>query len=329
MSDPKTLKDPSQIKPSDSLDETGSLNPVAADSVPPVSEISESSEILSYSSSHTADASIFGAYRSDEALDEWDEEYDGNPMEAEVGANPETPGKLALEEVLSTEAKLEAMIFASPNPMKASEILEVLQDETLTTQRIESVLDGLCKYYENRAGGFKLEYLKGLGYQFRSVAAAAPIMERMFATRPRPISRAALETLAIIAYRQPVTRAQVERVRGVDAGSIIKNLLDRNLVACVGRKEDSGRPMLFGTTDEFLKVFRLDSLKDLPPLESFQIKKEVLEEALAKLDGADSVDLEEFVGDQEKNPDSKVDFDIRDSLEASGGELDPGGENFN
>jgi len=123
-------------------------------------------------------------------------------------------------------------------------------------------------------------------------------MEKMFASRPRPISRAALETLSIIAYRQPVTRAEVEFIRGVDAGSIFKTLLERDLVKCVGRKEIVGRPMLFGTSDEFLKVFNLSSIKDLPPLESFQPSREMVQGAMERIEGQDElVDVEEYIAD--------------------------------
>jgi segregation and condensation protein B len=124
-------------------------------------------------------------------------------------------------------------------------------------------------------------------------------MERMFASRPRPISRAALETLAIIAYRQPVTRAEVEFIRGVDAGSIFKTLLERDLIKCTGRKEIVGRPMLFGTTDNFLTVFNLSSIKDLPPLESFQPSREMVQGAMEKLEGQQDelVDVEEYIAD--------------------------------
>jgi segregation and condensation protein B len=145
--------------------------------------------------------------------------------------------------------------------------------------------------YRERGGGFRLENLRKHGYQFRTVQAASPLMARMFASRPRPLSRAALETLAIIAYRQPVTRADVEFIRGVDSGSIIKNLLDRELVACVGRREDAGRPMLFGTSAEFLKVFNLQSLDELPPLSSFQPAQDVIREAKSRLNhGFDDVE---------------------------------------
>lgn len=217
---------------------------------------------------------------------------DGQPSPAR------TQTMLRFEEALTLEGQIEAVVFAAPRPLSAEEILDIVQidDGAYTVRDVEVVLNNLVRLYQERNGGFRLEVLKG-AYQFQSVPAAAPLMERLFASRPRPISRAALETLAIIAYRQPVTRADVEYIRGVDAGSIIKNLLERNLITCVGRKEDSGRPMLFGTTPYFLEVFRLNTLKDLPPLTAFQPAPETVSEAAQKLAGDDEVDVAGFIDD--------------------------------
>lgn len=215
------------------------------------------------------------------------------------GASARTPydGSL-MEEMLSLEAKVEAILFASPKPVKPAEIEELIGDEGTNSKDIVHALDRLTEFYETRSGGFKLEYLKNLGYQFRTVAAAGPIMERMFSSRPRPLSRAAMETLAIIAYRQPTTRAEIEFIRGVDAGSILKNLLERDLVKCVGRKADAGRPMVFGTTDEFLRVFRLGSLEELPSLDSFQTDPELIKTAMEKLNSEEAVSVEGFIADE-------------------------------
>ncbi|MFW7378193.1 MAG: SMC-Scp complex subunit ScpB [Oligoflexus sp.] len=212
---------------------------------------------------------------------------------------------LNFTEALNLEGQVEALLFASAKPLKSTDILEILQEDSDTDpslKDIEKTIQSLVRWYEERSGGFRLESIKGQGYQFQTVPAAAALMERLFSSRPRPLSRAALETLSIIAYRQPVTRADVEYVRGVDAGSIIKNLLDRSLIACVGRKEDSGRPMLFGTTDEFLKVFRLQKLSDLPPLASFQPSAEAISRAMDDLsedeaNQSEGVDVEPFIGD--------------------------------
>lgn len=213
--------------------------------------------------------------------------------------NEDAQDGLHLREALSLQAQVEAIIFASPKPLKSSEIAEIIKDldDEVSTSAVDGVVSHLMKQYREHGGGFSLVHEPGTGYQFQTVPAASQLMEKMFSSRPRPLSRAALETLSIIAYKQPSTRAEIEYVRGVDAGSIIKNLLDRELIKCVGRKEDAGRPMLFGTTPEFLKVFKLNTLDDLPPLASFQPPSEIIKNS--QIDIQDSVDVEEFVGDRD------------------------------
>ena len=231
-------------------------------------------------------------------LPEDDGEADGEPVEGFSLQSPEMAAKMqVMHENMPLRAQLEAAIFAAPAPIKADELLNLVSHK-IGLPEIEAELASLKQEYEEKQGGFTLESIKGVGYQFQTNPVAAPIMATMFASRPRPLSRAALETLAIIAYRQPCTRAAVEYIRGVDAGSIIKNLLDRNLIRCVGRKEDAGRPMLFGTTDEFLQVFGIPSIKDLPPLSAFQPTSDTMRESLKELDQIDgAVAVEGFVAD--------------------------------
>ncbi len=105
-------------------------------------------------------------------------------------------------------------------------------------------------------------------------------VRQLLAGRPVKLSRAQLETLAIIAYRQPITRPEVDEIRGVDSGGTVKALLDRGLIRVLGKKEEPGRPMLYGTTKEFLEFFNLKDLKDLPTLREFY---ELNEESMAKI----------------------------------------------
>lgn len=224
---------------------------------------------------------------------------------------------------LSLDAQIEAIVFASSKPVKAAEIVDIVQGGR-TLREIEVILDDLVRFYHERRGGFRLEYLPGMGYQFRTDIAAAPVMERMFASRPRPLSRAAQETLSVIAYRQPITRAEVEFVRGVDAGSIFKTLLDKNLIECVGRKNETGRPMLFGTTEEFLRVYGLASLKDLPTLMSVQPSMEMVNSAEQRIQGASAVDPGDF-GPDDDDAIEQMDYTARLGLEPTGGDLDQGG----
>ena len=196
-----------------------------------------------------------------------------------------------MEKKETLHASLEALIFASPKAISASEMEEILKEEEVTTEEVSEALSELVKKYAEGSYGFFIELTATGEYQFRTKQEFSPILERLFQAKPRTLSRAAQETLAIIAYRQPVTRVDIEFIRGVDAGSIIKNLLDRGLIKCVGRKEEVGRPMLFGTTQDFLRVFQISKLSDLPPLESFQPSKETMGTALEKIAGNESADV--------------------------------------
>ncbi len=213
----------------------------------------------------------------------------------------------SLSEELTIFGKIESIVFASPKPMRAVEIHDLLAEQGYTLKEIQDACDELIEFYRDRAGGFHLKYIKRMGYQFQTTPAAKSLMEKQFASRPRPLSRASLETLAVIAYRQKlskgVTRAEVEFIRGVDAGSIFKTLVERNLLTCIGRKEIPGRPMMFGVTDEFLKIFQLGSINDLPPLESFQTPQDILDAANQKITAFEAeqegVDTEQFIADEE------------------------------
>lgn len=189
---------------------------------------------------------------------------------------------------------IEAVIFAAPEPVRVSQMVEILEGQG-SEQEIVQAVDALEEFYLRRPGGFRLENLGKLGYQFRTVEQVSRIMERQFAAHARPLTRSALETLSVIAYRQPCTRADIEFVRGVDAGSIITGLLAKNLITCVGRKEEVGRPMVFGTTDEFLKVFRLGSLRELPSLQSFQPPIEILQGAMLDTEEPVRLDVEGLI----------------------------------
>ena len=187
---------------------------------------------------------------------------------------------------------IEALVFASPAPMDVAAIAAVLE---VDKQEVAEVCERLVAEYEQRAGGFRF-CRTAKGYQFQTIVAASSVLQRI--KRVRPLSRAALETLSIVAYRQPLTRAEIEHIRGVESGNLVRSLLDRGLLACVGRKDGVGKPLLFGTTGEFLKVFGLRSLDDLPALSSFQDKREVLQAAEEKIGDkfkADDIGLEEEI----------------------------------
>jgi len=158
---------------------------------------------------------------------------------------------------------LEAMIFVSVQPISLERMAGVLTD--CARKDLKEVLDELEQEYEERGGALEIVQVAN-GYQFRTRAEFAPWIGKMRQQRFARLSRAALETLAIVAYRQPVTRAEAEAIRGVDSGAVLGTLLERRLLRILGRKEVPGRPILYGTTPEFLELFGLKNLKDLPTL---------------------------------------------------------------
>lgn len=157
---------------------------------------------------------------------------------------------------------IEALLFASEAPLTAADLARA--DETLDEDQVEALLAELQQEYEAEGRAFTITEIAG-GYQLLTRPEYAHVLER-YHTVPvsSRLSGAALETLAIIAYRQPVGRAEVEEIRGVGAGGVLKTLLERNLVEVVGRGEGLGRPLLYGTTRYFLEHFGFRSLEELP-----------------------------------------------------------------
>jgi segregation and condensation protein B len=134
--------------------------------------------------------------------------------------------------------------------------------------RVAQALDQLAGHYRDGVSGVVLQEVAG-GWQLRSAPDNAEFARRFLRVKPQRLTRAALETLAIVAYRQPVTRPEIEDVRGVDSGAVVKALLERKLVRILGRKEEPGRPILYGTTREFLEFFAVKDLSSLPTLREF------------------------------------------------------------
>jgi segregation and condensation protein B len=157
---------------------------------------------------------------------------------------------------------VEALLFASETPLSAADLARV--DEGLDEEQVEQLVAELRREYEREGRAFGIYEIAG-GYQLLTRPEFAPVLER-FDTVPvsSRLSQPALETLAIIAYRQPVGRAEVEEIRGVGAGGVLKTLQERGLIEVVGRGEGLGRPLLYGTTRTFLEHFGFRSLDDLP-----------------------------------------------------------------
>jgi segregation and condensation protein B len=160
---------------------------------------------------------------------------------------------------------VEALLFGADGPLRVDRLAEVLEVERAV---VLQVLEELAAEYTTVSRGFFLQEVAG-GYQLRTRPEFSDYLRRLGRARPFKFSRPALETLAIIAYRQPVTRTEIEYLRGVDSGSVLKTLLDKHLVRILGKKDVPGKPAIYGTTREFLELFGLSDLAALPTLKEF------------------------------------------------------------
>jgi len=160
-------------------------------------------------------------------------------------------------------AILEALIFASETPLTPERAADVLTD--MEKKEILPLFEELGREYETRGGGILLVQVAG-GFQFRTRPDMASWIRKLKAARPAMLSPAALETLAVVAYRQPLVKSEIDRIRGVDVSGALKGLLEKKLVRIVGRKDVPGKPIIYGTTKRFLEVFNLKDLSELPTL---------------------------------------------------------------
>jgi segregation and condensation protein B len=160
---------------------------------------------------------------------------------------------------------VETLLFLAERPLGVEEIRQATGVEPA---RIERALDQISGHHRDGISGIVLHEVAG-GWQLRTSPDNADFARRFLRVKPQRLTRAALETLAIVAYRQPVTRPEIEEIRGVDCGAVVKALLERRLVKILGKKEEPGRPILYGTTKEFLEFFSLKDLASLPTLREF------------------------------------------------------------
>ena len=180
-----------------------------------------------------------------------------------------------MTETMEKQLKLiiEALLFTSVKPLSDKDIRACIPEES--PARIREALNDLKAEYEDMGRSFVIKEV-AQGFQVRTRAEYAPYILQMFKTSPTRLSKAALETLSIIAYKQPVLRQEVERLRGVDVGGIVRTLLEKGLIKIMGRKNLPGRPLIYGTTRKFLEVFDLKSIDSLPKLK--EVKEFGIEE---------------------------------------------------
>lgn len=165
---------------------------------------------------------------------------------------------------------VEALVLSCDKPVAAQKLAQALGLEPLGAARvIQQAVEALNEQYRQSGRSFRIEAVAG-GYRALTTPEYAPVLAAMHGLREsQNLSRAAIESLAIIAYRQPITRANIEAIRGVASGEVLRSLLEKRLIDITGRAEELGRPMLYGTSRRFLELFGLASIKDLPAATDF------------------------------------------------------------
>lgn len=168
---------------------------------------------------------------------------------------------------ITTESVVEAVLFASDEPLVPNRLADIVG---VTVKQVKEHVTSLNEKYQTNGNVFRIEQIAG-GYQMLTLSHYNHWLKKLLRVRDdSKLSPAALETLAIVAYKQPIIRADIEAIRGVAAGEMIRSLIYKGLIKIVGRAEVLGRPMLYGTTKKFLEVFGLNSLKDLPKTEELK-----------------------------------------------------------
>ena len=217
---------------------------------------------------------------------------------------------------------LESLLFAAAKPLKVQDLRKVLAETT--KHQIQLALKYLMAATAER--GVVLAQVAG-GFQFRTHPENAVWVQKMLQSKPARLSRTQIETLAIVAYRQPITRPEIDNVRGVDSGAVLKTLLERELIQIVGKKEEPGRPLLYGTTVRFLEFFNLRSLRDMPTLRDFRDLSEESKATLrARLGESEAEALGQGVLGLDLSAGPKARVEVEADGEPEDPELDEGGD---
>jgi len=190
-------------------------------------------------------------------------------------------------------AAVEAILFISDRPVSTQRLMEVLATEAVSEQELSAVIDEIKARYESPSRGFELREAQG-GFHFTTKTSTADWIRKFLQTKPFRLGRSALEVLAIIAYRQPVTRIEIDKIRGIDSSHLMRTLIERGLVKMAGKAEVPGRPVQYGTTPRFLEVTGLQSLAELPPLSELEQLQGNTEDPLKPLEDG----LNRFVAEQ-------------------------------
>lgn len=190
------------------------------------------------------------------------------------------------------KAVIEALILASEAPLALDKICLIVED--IEKAEIKKMLEELINDYNDRQSGICLQEVAG-GFQFRTRPELSSWVKKLKGTKSASLSPASLETLAIVAYRQPIVKAEIESIRGVDVSAPLKGLLEKKLIRIVGRKDVPGKPIIYGTTKKFLEVFNLKDLSDLPTLRELKELNEQTE-SIESMEAAEAAeDIEQTI----------------------------------
>jgi segregation and condensation protein B len=220
-------------------------------------------------SDSTAEVDTSASVQADPDADETDDQdiADDQPADEDTDTGERSDESAALQSI-STEQVVEALLFASDSPLTLQKIVSIVGVGSARDMRKH--IESLNERYQQQGNSFRIDSIAG-GYKMMTLPDYNTWIRKLKKNRQESkLSQAAMETLAVVAYKQPVVRAEIEAIRGVAAGEMLNRLREMGLVKIVGRAEDVGRPMLYGTTRRFLEVFGLASLDDLPQVEELQ-----------------------------------------------------------
>jgi segregation and condensation protein B len=253
---------PAAMDRMDAVTEESRTSNEAIDGLPrDVAELPDEAEERTSEISQTA-REIATPVEESEAMAQGTKSSEPSPDTEEAAIPPTEPPQAP-----TVESVLEAVLFATDEPLTDSKLAGIVET---TAKQVRASIESLNAKYEANNNAFRIEQIAG-GYQMLTLNLYNGWLKKMLRARAdNKLSPAAMETLAIIAYKQPIIRADIEAIRGVAVGEVIRSLMYKGLVKIVGRAEILGRPMLYGTTKKFLEVFGLNSLKDLPKAEELK-----------------------------------------------------------
>ena len=194
---------------------------------------------------------------------------------------------------------IESLLFVADEPLTIERLKQIISGSE--AKELRAALEELTVDYETRLGGFYLNQVAG-GYQIRTRPEYMEWIKRLLQPKPQRLSKAALETLAIIAYKQPVIRSDIEQLRGVDCGGVLRVLLERKFIRVLGRKEIPGRPLIYATTKRFFDVFGLKNLKDLPTPKEIEEFGSTLSEETSETAGDNQLETEDSENQEQIQP---------------------------